>query len=509
MAVTCSGANGLGLNNAAPEDFGADSTTWSMSGWFKREGSHTNPAYILVQADNTAALIRMGFYTSSTGKLSFRYNHSGLSINVTMADLGDMTLDEWIFAVVVRNGTNISVYVGDQSDAAAGSATITSAASTSLDSLFVGYTTFAGTEGFNGSVAYIACFDYALSAAERHQLWNGGYAAREPIMSLPRLPTFYADLNDNTPECRYKFFFSNVGTGSPTYTDNSTEFAWAVDPLRFDSSILTGLSGCMAAWTFQEAIPGDPDDYATVDLVNGYSLQYDTETGVNPASSNLVRVGHGLFGPYALRLGAGLYVPEATPRPIDLGGSSSATMIAWVRPWRVFQTSGDVQMAFVIGRWGEQGGAEGVRQMAIFYGLNDAPNLSGTVVPVMPLTANCHVSDDGGLTSGQSFNYDVSASGIPIMEAGPWQMIAAVWEGGEAKSYVNGAFVGGWRNPWSPGFTDLYEAPGEPFRAGGVIVSGGSTWGNEARCDIGGAAVYNRALSADEIGNLAAGVSAA
>jgi hypothetical protein len=507
MAINMTGTQGLSMTNASPEYFGADSTTWSMSGWFKRSGSHTQPAYILVQADSDSAAIRMGFYTSNTGKLSFRYNHSGLSINVTMADLGTMTIDEWIFAVVVRNGTNISVYVGDQSDAAAGTATIVATASSALDSMYVGLTSLASTEGFNGSVAYAACFNYALSAAERHQLWNGGYAAREPVVSLPRPPVFFADLNDATPEFRYKFFYST--TGSPTYTANSTEFTWAQDPYRLSNSLITDISGCIAHWDFQDAIPGDPDDYSATEHVNGWHAIYDTETGVNPASSLLRRVGHGIFGPYSLRLESGLYVPESgvSPRPIDLAGATHATLLSWVRPWRVYTASGDVQMGFIHGRWGEQGGAEGVRQIANFIGLNDAPNLEGDVVPVMPLTNNTHVSDDGGLTPDQSFNYDVSASGIPMMEGGPWQFLACVWKDGNAYSYVNGALVGGWRNPWAPGFTQLYEATGEPWRFGGVIVSGGSSWGNNAKCDIGGASVFNRALTDVEIGAIAAGVS--
>ena len=42
-------------------------------------------------------------------------------------------------------------------------------------------------------------------------------------------------------------------------------------------------------------------------------------------------------------------------------------------------------------------------------------------------------------------------------------------------------------------------ATGEPWRFGCVIVSGGSTWGNTARCDIGGASDLNRALTDEEI----------
>lgn len=499
MPATFNGNMGLALESSSEEFGAAGSTTWSMCGWMKRTGTHANTAYVVAQADGIGFSKRIGIYATATGRIGFRYTDGSGDINET--DLGPMTQDEWIFFCIVRNGTNVSVWIGDPTATAASSTTIAAGVTASdIDGLFMARTLFAGTVGFVGSIAYVSCFDYALSTADRKALYNGNHPAREPAMYLLRRPTFYALLNDETATIHFQYNLTANGTGSPTFTDNSSEFAWAIDPIRFDESNILAMRGLLEWWNPQEAIPVDPDDYATTGLFRGTVARYDTETGVNPASSNLQRVGNGLFGPYSLKLGAGLYCPVDTATTA-LANATEATLLFWFRPWRVYTATS--QMGFLGGVWGEQGGANGVRRLAGFISLRDAPNELGTLVPIPMLTANTHASVDGGITPGQSFNYDVSASGNYIAQGEDWQFMANVWKDGKCWSYLNGEFVGGWRNPWDPGYTKLYEAPGEPWRFGGVIVSGGTTWGNEARSDLAGSGAFSRALAPEEIRDLA------
>ncbi len=507
MALDLDGSSGLYIEDGN-EDFGVGGRdAWSFCCWMKRTGSHSNPAYVFVHADAVSLTKRIGIYATSAGNIGWRYT-DGVG-NISNTNCGAFTLDTWIFVCVVRNGTNVSVYVGDQEGTAAASDTIASTVTASdIDGIWLGNQNQASTDAFEGEIAYVGCWDYALSEYERKGLYNGNYPAREPYLCTDKLPTFFADLNDNTPEIHYKYIF-DTHSGTPAYNDNSSTFSdSAQDPIRFSSGVMTSVSGCLEAWTFQEAIPGSPDDYKTTGLVNSLELQYDDVSADNPASTsgNLLRVGHGLFGPYALRLGCGLYVPYAEGTGAQLDGATEGTLVCWFRTWRVFDE--DTQMGLLMSTAWEESASENDRQFAMFHSLKDAPPVSGSGTrPIMPGTVNGHVSDDGGTTTGYSFNYDVSASGISFVHGTGWQMGAVVWKDGQVASYLNGAYVPGWRNPHTPrdAYTALHSTS-SPIRFGGVYVAGGGGgWGNNSDCDIAGAAIYNRALTAAEIGDMASG----
>lgn len=181
--------------------------------------------------------------------------------------------------------------------------------------------------------------------------------------------------------------------------------------------------------------------------------------------------------------------------------SNQVTVIAWVK-WEGGHTG------FVGGMWNEyQDG--GKRQYGLFVSLpyyNGCDQVCG------------HISQTGKPTPPFPYSIDYSASKQAV-PANQWACVAFTYDGEYIRSYLNGAFEG--REPelidhtkGFPGYPDglvqiknPYHFPdgigdnGSDFTVGAVLLKSGM--GNFFKGQIGGLAVFNRALSSEELHELA------
>jgi hypothetical protein len=173
--------------------------------------------------------------------------------------------------------------------------------------------------------------------------------------------------------------------------------------------------------------------------------------------------------------------------------------MAWVK-W-------EGKTGFVGGMWNEYASG-GKRQYGLFVSLpyyNGADQVCG------------HISNSGKPTPPFPYSIDYSASKQKV-EKGQWQFVAFTYDGKLIRSYLNGEFEA--REPelidhtkGFPGYAEgithsknPYFYPdgmgnnGSDFTVGAVLLARGM--GNYFRGQIGGLAVFDRALSAEEMERL-------
>ena len=191
-----------------------------------------------------------------------------------------------------------------------------------------------------------------------------------------------------------------------------------------------------------------------------------------------------------------LYIPYAETGGLNVR-SGAVSVVAWVR-W----TAG--QIGFVGGMWNEYEDG-GKRQYGLFVSLpyyNGAEQVCG------------HISRSGKPTPPFPYSIDYSASPQTVPD-GEWCVIAFTYDGEYIRSYFNGAFEAreaeliahtkgfeGYpdglvqsKNPYY--FPDGIGDNGSDFTVGAVFVN--KRIGNYFRGDIGGLAVFDRALTDEEI----------
>jgi len=178
------------------------------------------------------------------------------------------------------------------------------------------------------------------------------------------------------------------------------------------------------------------------------------------------------------------------------GQNQGVTVMAWVK-W-------EGKTGFVGGMWNESTSG-GKRQYGLFVSLpyyNGADQVCG------------HISKSGKPTPPFPYSIDYSASKQKV-EKGQWQMVAFTYDGQTIRSYLNGefearepelidhtkgfaGFADGIRHSKNPYFyPEGMGNNGSDFTVGAVLLSRGM--GNYFRGQIGGLAVFNRALSSEEI----------
>jgi len=214
----------------------------------------------------------------------------------------------------------------------------------------------------------------------------------------------------------------------------------------------------------------------------------------------LPRISEGPLSGYSAQFGNNAYLclsNEQTGKLNIHGKNQGVTIIAWVK-WTSEQTG------FVGGMWNEyQEG--GKRQYGLFVSLpyyNGKNHVCG------------HISQTGKPTPPFPYSIDYSASKQEVA-ANQWVCIAFTYDGKEIKSFLNGKFearepelidhtIGftGYpngltqsKNPWC--FPDGIGNNGSDFTVGAVLLKTGM--GNFFKGLIGGVAVFNRALTDDEI----------
>lgn len=221
-------------------------------------------------------------------------------------------------------------------------------------------------------------------------------------------------------------------------------------------------------------------------------------------AGTIPRINEGPLSGYSAQFGNGAYLSLPNPQTGALnifGQNQGVTVVAWVK-WTGEQTG------FVGGMWNEyQDG--GKRQYGLFVSLpyyNGKNQVCG------------HISLTGKPTPPFPYSIDYSASKQEV-PAKQWTCVAFTYDGRYMKSYVNGVFEArkpelidhtkgfeGYpeglthrKNPYY--FPDGMGNNGSDFTVGAVLLKKGM--GNFFKGQIGGLAVFNRALSKKELQRLA------
>lgn len=245
----------------------------------------------------------------------------------------------------------------------------------------------------------------------------------------------------------------------------------------------------VAFWDFAE-----PAGTARASWPNGYEL-----TDGN-ASVPVARVAGGLFSGYAARFDATnqwLTLPNAELGGLNIAGpSAQVTVVAWVR--RTTENN-----SFIAGIWQEDNN-DPRRQYGLFV---DLPMYGG------PDNVCGHVSLTGGPSPGLPFSRDYSANLTPVRND-RWHMVAFTYDGTYARSWLDGRFESrpSYTEPGAPNgqgltypknpyyFPDGLGDNGGDFTVGAVRLTAGMR--NQFQGQISGVAVYNRALTAEELSRL-------
>lgn len=248
------------------------------------------------------------------------------------------------------------------------------------------------------------------------------------------------------------------------------------DLTKARSAALTAREGLISFWDFQEA---DGEEYAAK---GPYPYRLRAMNGA------VGRADDGLFGRFAARLSDGgwLSVPRRDCPALNIHGpEAKLTVAAWLRRAEI-KSSG---CEFVAGIWNE---TNRKRQYGLFLNLriwDSAEQVCG------------HVSAAGGPTPGYKYCMTSSIGATPVSK-GEWHFVAFTYDGAESRAYLDGRLDR--RETWNPyaypdGLFDGGE-DGADFTVGAVDRSG--EIGNFYNGLLGGLAVFNRALSGDEIESL-------
>lgn len=250
---------------------------------------------------------------------------------------------------------------------------------------------------------------------------------------------------------------------------------------------LKSTEGLIAFWDFKE-----PTGQDRVSNINGNIFKLQEQ------NKPIKRVNGGPLSGYAIALdGEGyLSIPYDQTGALNVS-NNQVTVIAWVK--RQHNSAG-----FIAGMWNEYENG-GQRQYGLFTSLpyyNGADQVCG------------HISKTGRPTPPfpHSIDYSASAQTIPDNE---WVTVAFTYDGTYIKSYLDGVFEGrapelilhtkgfeGYpdglvqtKNPYY--FPDGIGDNGSDFTVGSVFVSG--KMGNFFKGEIGGLAVFDRALNNEEM----------
>lgn len=218
----------------------------------------------------------------------------------------------------------------------------------------------------------------------------------------------------------------------------------------------------------------------------------------------LPRINEGVVSGYSASFDGKAYLklPNKETKELNISGDNKEiTVVAWVK-W-----TGE-QQGFVGGMWNEYEDG-GKRQYGLFVSLpyyNGKNKVCG------------HISKTGKPTPPFPYSIDYSASKQEV-PANKWQCVAFTYDGKYIKSYMNGHFEAtepelinntkgfeGYpnglthsKNPYY--YPDGMGNNGSDFTVGAVLLKSGM--GNNFKGQISGLAVYDRALSDEELSNFA------
>ncbi len=211
------------------------------------------------------------------------------------------------------------------------------------------------------------------------------------------------------------------------------------------------------------------------------------------ANGAVERVNDGVFGTYSasIKEGQWFYIPRKECPALNIHGKDAqVTVVAWIK--RSPKSNGECEA--IAGIWNE---TNRKRQYCLFLNL---------VIWESSQQVGGHISGIGGPTEG--FKYCMDASiGQTAVPYGEWQCMAFSYDGKEIRSYLNGVFDQ--RDNRNPYPYDLGIFDGGPDGSDFTVaaVNRSNEPGNFFTGQIGGLAVYNRALNVDEIAYLASNIS--
>jgi len=207
----------------------------------------------------------------------------------------------------------------------------------------------------------------------------------------------------------------------------------------------------------------------------------------------------GVFGPHAAKIKSGQWfiIERKDIGPLNLHGKDAqVSVVAWVR--RAEKSSWQA----IAGVWDE---TRKKRQYCLF--LNAPRGTKADEMKRYPLANRIHghVSAIGGPTPGEQFciTYSSGATEIPLRE---WHCLAMTYDGKASRVYVDGKLDALEQYnpfPYADGLFDGGE-DGADFTVG--AVHRGGTWGNFFGGQLGGLAIFRRALSEKEMQALASSV---
>lgn len=240
------------------------------------------------------------------------------------------------------------------------------------------------------------------------------------------------------------------------------------------------LDGLVAFWDFQEEAGQPRVSRGPVSLA------------LQEKKGPIERAEGGVFGPYSARIKRGQWfmLARQTIGPLDLHGTNAqVSVVAWVR------REDPAAWQAIAGVWDE---TRKKRQYCLF--LNAPRGTRADQMKRYPLANRIHghVSGVGGPTPGNDYciTYSSGAKEIPLKE---WHCLAMTYDGRASRVYVDGRLDALEQyNPF-PYAGGLFEggAEGADFTVG--AVHRGGSWGNFFGGQIGGLAVFSRALNADEM----------
>jgi|GEM_PF-120920 len=195
----------------------------------------------------------------------------------------------------------------------------------------------------------------------------------------------------------------------------------------------------------------------------------------------------GILSGHALDIRENQYltIPRADCPALNIRGKNAqVSVLAWVK--RQPKSNGQWECEAVAGLWNE---TRKKRQYCLFLNIklhDSSDQVCG------------HISGVGGPTPGERWCVDVSIGRSPVL-FDEWTFVAMTYDGREIRSYRNGAFDGRpRRNPYAypEGIFDGGD-DGSDFTVGAVDRLG--SIGNDYVGQLGGLAIFDRALTADEI----------
>lgn len=183
-----------------------------------------------------------------------------------------------------------------------------------------------------------------------------------------------------------------------------------------------------------------------------------------------------------------LTIPRADCPGLNIRGrNAQVTVLAWVK--RQVKSRDNAECEAIAGMWNE---TQKKRQYCLFLNIRLRDSKSQVCG---------HISGVGGPTPGEKWCVDVSIGQTPV-RYDEWTFVAMTYDGHLIKSYRNGLFDARTdRNPYpyEAGIFDGGE-DGADFTVGAVHRLGAI--GNDFVGQLGGLAVFDRALSAEEIARI-------